>query len=319
LKLDIAKAFDSVHWDFLMEVLRSFGFGHKWQSWVFSLLASSSTTILLNGSSGKWYKHFTGLRQGDPLSPMLFMLAMEPLQHMLQIVSTSGLLSPLNNRVATLRASLYADDAALFLKPVKEDVQVVAHILHIFGHVSGLNTNRDKCVVFPIRWFGVDVADVMEAFQCPIQVFPFKYLGLPLHFKQLRRVEVQPLIDKLANRLPMWKGRFLNRADRLKLLNSVLSAMPTYFLTVFAPKKWLIKKLDKIRRSFLWKGNEVASGGHCLVRWANVQKPKKSGGLGVLDLEKFSRDLRLRWICYQWTDRDRPWVGSKVPCNDVDH
>jgi hypothetical protein len=138
------------------------------------------------------------------------------------------------------------------------------------------------------------VAEAMEVFQCPIQDFPCKYLGLPLHFKQLRRVEVQPLIDKLANRLPMWKGRFLNRAGRLKLLNSVLSAMPTYFFTVFAPKKWLIKKLDKIRRGFLWKGSEVASGGHCLVRWANVQ-----GGLGVLDFEKFNRALRLRWLWFR--------------------
>jgi mannosylglycoprotein endo-beta-mannosidase len=72
---------------------------------------------------------------------------------------------------------------------------------------------------------------------------------------QLRRVDVQPLIDKMANRLPTWKGRFLNKAGRLKLIDSVLTSMPTYFLTAFAPKKWLIKRLDKIRRGFLWKGS----------------------------------------------------------------
>jgi hypothetical protein len=121
------------------------------------------------------------------------------------------------------------------------------------------------------------------------------------------------LIDKVANRLPGWKGRLLNRAGRLKLLNSVLTAIPTYCLTAFTPKKWLIKKLDKLRRGFLWKGAETASGGHCLVRWANVQKPKLVGGLGVLDLEKFSRALRLRWLWFHWVDGDRPWVGSEVP------
>lgn len=94
--------------------------------------------------------------------------------------------------------------------------------------------------------------------------------------------------------------------------------MPVYFLTAFAPKTWAVKRMDKIRRSFLWKGSDDAKGGHCLVRWTKVKRPKHLGGLGVLDLELFSRALRLRWLWYQWTDLDIPWVGIKVPCNDAD-
>jgi hypothetical protein len=164
--------------------------------------------------------------------------------------------------------------------------------------VSGLVTNRARCVVYPIECDEIDVSTVMESFQCPIEDFPCKYLSLLLHYKALRRVEVQPLIDKMAKRLPMWIGRFLNRAGRLKLLNSMLSAMPTYFLMVFAPFKWLIKRIDKIRRGFLWKGTGAVNGCHCLVQWPNVQKSKKTGGLGVLDLERFSRALRLRWLLF---------------------
>lgn len=118
--------------------------------------------------------------------------------------------------------------------------------------------------------------------------------------------------------LPTWKGKFLNRAGRLKLLNASLSTIP-YLLTMFAPKKWLLKRLNKIRRGFLWKGSEDTHGGHCLVAWEKVQRPKSVGGLGVLDLEAFSRALRLRWLWYQWKERDRPWVGSDVPCNEVDN
>lgn len=190
---------------------------------------------------------------------------MEPLQRLLHLASDSGSLSPINNRMACLRASMYAGDAAVFLKPIKEDVEAVSQILDVFGHVSGLVTNRFKCAVYPVRCDNVDVPDVMDAFQCPIQSFPCKYLGLPLHLRQLRRVEVQPLVDKIAKRLPTWQGKFLSRAGRLKLLNSVLSSIPTYFLTVFPPAKWMLKKIDRIRRGFLWKGTESASGGSCLV------------------------------------------------------
>jgi hypothetical protein len=92
---------------------------------------------------------------------------------------------------------MYVDDAALFINPIKEEVQVVAEILHCFGEVTGLITNRAKCTVFPIRCDNIDVAAVMEGFACSIKEFPCTYLGLSLHFRQLHRVEVQPVIDKV--------------------------------------------------------------------------------------------------------------------------
>jgi hypothetical protein len=237
---------------------------------------------------------------------------------MLAVAANDGLLPPLSLRGAFLRVSLYADDVAVFLKPIKEEVQVMADILDVFGHVSGLVTNREKCAVYPIQCGDVDMVEVMAPFPCDIQSFPCHYLGLPLHFRQPGRFQVQPIIDKMANRLPLWKGRFLNKAGRLKLINSVLSSLPIYFLTVFPIKKWAFKKMDKIRRSFLWKGTDSCSGGHCLVCWDHIKRPKQVGGLGVLDLECFSRALRLRWLWFEWVEPNRPWVGSEVPCNEID-
>jgi hypothetical protein len=134
LKLDIAKAFDFVRWDFLMEVLKHFGFGPKWRCWVSTLLSTASTSVPLNGARGK-FRHYAGLRQCGPLSPMLFILTMEPLQRLLDLATRDGLLSPINSRVAKLRLSLYADDAVIFLNPVKQEVHVVAQILSFLGRL----------------------------------------------------------------------------------------------------------------------------------------------------------------------------------------
>ena len=94
--------------------------------------------------------------------------------------------------------------------------------------------------------------------------------------------------------------------------------MPTYHLTLFPLAAWAKKKIDKIRRSFLWKGEENVNGGHCLVNWLTVTRPKDLGGLGVPDLERFGRALRLRWLWQDWTEGSKPWAGMELPCNDVD-
>jgi hypothetical protein len=88
--------------------------------------------------------------------------------------------------------------------------------------------------------------------------------------------------------------RWLNRAGCLTLVSLVLSSMPTYHLTMFPFTAWARKNVDKIRRSFLWKGEDNANEGHSLVNCPTVSRPKDLGGLGIPDLEKFGRALRLR-------------------------
>jgi hypothetical protein len=93
------------------------------------------------------------------------------------------------------------------------------------------------------------------------------------------------------------------------LVKFMLIAIPTYFLTVFKMKKWAIARIDKFHRGFLWKGHEVnnVSGGHCLVNCQVCMRLKKWGGLGIKDLDKFGRALRMRWLWFNWDTRVRPW------------
>jgi hypothetical protein len=115
LKLDITKAFDSVRWEYLLALLNKLVFPRWWQDWIAALLFTSSTRILLNGIPNAPIKHGRGLRQGDPLSPLLFVIAMDPLQKLLDLATEKGYLSRLRGRTTQIRASMYADDTAIFV------------------------------------------------------------------------------------------------------------------------------------------------------------------------------------------------------------
>ena len=157
---------------------------------------------------------------------------------------------------ATLHCSLYADDAGLFAKPSATDLYALRRILQTFSDCSGLKFNMSKTELYPIRCHPGVVEALLHCFPGKIASFPGKYLGLPLHTRKLRRIEMQPLVDKIRARLPRWKGKLLSKAGRLTLVNTVLSSQPIYHPTVFPAQRWLLKQIDKIRRGFLWKGEE---------------------------------------------------------------
>jgi hypothetical protein len=133
VKLDISKAFDSVRWDYLLSLLEHLGFPSRWRDWICALLATSSSQVLLNSIPGQPIAHGRGLRQGDPLSPLLFVLAIDPLQCLLQLATDSGFLSQIARNQTRIRTSMYADDAVIFIRPVKEEVNTLTYLLHNFG------------------------------------------------------------------------------------------------------------------------------------------------------------------------------------------
>ena len=320
IKLDISKGFDSIGWSYLLEVLENLGFSLKWRDWIAALLGSASSKILINGQPTKEIKHERGLRQGDPLSPMLFILAIDPLQRIIETAVSRGILNPVLPRAASLRCSLYADDAAIFTAPNSTEVSHLNTMLQFFGDCSGLKINISKTEIYPIRMDNNTVMQILQNFPGKICSFPGRYLGLPLHIRKLRKIDVQPLLDRIGARLPGWKGKLLSSAGRETLVKTVLSSQPIYHMTVFPELKWLIKKIDRMRRSFLWRGEtpEKVYGGHSLVNWQTSCRPKIKGGLGILDLERFARALRLRWLWFQWTQKERAWNKLDVPCDERD-
>ena len=151
---------------------------------------------------GERIQHQRGLRQGDPLSPMLFILVMDVLCHLVKKAADEQLLQPLARRALQHRISLYADDVVLFLRPSAGDIEITLDILQLFGSASGLTTNLQKSSVLPIRCSEDDRAVLQETLPCQLSDFPCKYLGVPLSPLKLTKEQVQPIIEKIADRLP---------------------------------------------------------------------------------------------------------------------
>lgn len=115
-----------------------------------AILASSSSQMLLNGVPGPSFNHAKGLRQGDPLSPLLFILAIDPLQRMISLAEQNAILSPILPCLAKLRCSLYADDATIFTNPDREELLTLQSLLKVFSECSGLVTNLAKTEIYTI-------------------------------------------------------------------------------------------------------------------------------------------------------------------------
>jgi hypothetical protein len=217
-----------------------------------------------------------------------------------------------------IRTSLYADDAAIFMAPNKDDIDFLASTLLQFGDVTGLVTNCTKSQVAPIRCAGLDLDHILQAFPASRTTFPMKYLGLPLSVTRLKRIHFQPLEDKVAAKLIPWIGKHTTMAGRATLVKSVLTSIAIYYITVLNVPIEVLMKIDSIRRAFLWAACEKVTGGKCKVNWEMVCKPKVYGGLGILNLTKFASALRMRWLWHEWKDETKPWVGLGTPCTPQD-
>ena len=317
-KLDIRKAFDSVKWEYILDLLQRKGFPCKFRNWIAALLSSSSSRVLLNGLPGPPIKHGRGFRQGDPISPLLFVLAIDPLQHILDIATHKGIIHRIRSRGVMMRTSLYADDAAIFMAPIKKDIDNLSVILRGFGEVTGLCTNFCKSSVVPIRCNHLPLEHILSSIPATRAAFPIKYLGLPLSVRQLRKVDFQYLEDKAAGKLVTWEGQSITTIGRTTLVRSVITSQAVFSITSLIVPQGTLHNINKIERAFLWSGSDKTTGAKCKVNWDMVCRPTIYGGLGILNTDKFARALRLRWPWYEWKEPNKLWVGLGNPCTKED-
>ena len=271
LKLDFQKAYDTVRWSFLDHVLDCMGFGSKWRSWVGHCVTSASMSILVNGSPSAPFKMNRGLRQGDPLSPFLFVLVGEVFNKMVEKAKSLNLVEGLKvGRDAVDISHLQFANDTLVLCPKKKEYLInYRRMLNYFSIMSGLQINYSKSALIHFRCEESWVDDIKNELRCSAVHLPITYLGIPLGANPKRVSTWKPVVDKIERRLALWKAKLLSRAGRLVLIKSVLNNLPLYYLSIFKMPKTVALKIIKLQRSFFWCSDSRKKG-IPLVDWKTI-------------------------------------------------
>jgi hypothetical protein len=236
---------------------------------VSGLLFSSSTHVLMNGIPRATIIHRRGLRQGDPLSPMLFIMAMDVLGYLINKAEDEGLLQPISTRTLQHRVSFYAGDVVLFLRTTNEEISITMDILQFFGEASGLRNNVQKNSIFPIQCSDDEKTLVQQLLPSEMSDFKCRYLGLPLSFRKLTRDQLQPIIDRIADQLLGWKADLLTKPGRTISVQFVLAGRLIYLAMAIDLPAWCLKAIDKIRHAFMSEVVKMQKEG--IVKWRGVR------------------------------------------------
>jgi hypothetical protein len=128
-----------------------------------------------------------------------------------------------------------------------------------------------------------------------VESFPFKYLGVPLHYEKLRREDIQPIVDKVIHRIPGWKGRLLSYGAGLVLLKACLASITIYLMSLIKFPKWAIEAINAQMANFFWDDQGDKHKYH-LSNWYSLAHKKEHGGLCIPDLRDLNLCLLASWI-----------------------
>lgn len=308
IKVDLKKAYDSLEWSFLEDMMVGLGFPLRFVGWVMECVTTVSYSILINGVPGKPFAAKKGLRQGDPMSPFLFAIGMEYLTRCLKQMQDTGDFN-YHPKCEKLGVShlMFADDLLLFARADVPSVQILYQTFQKFSQASGLEANLDKTEMYMGGVSDSDKQQILHVLPVSLGSLPFKYLGIPLSSKKLTYVQCKPLLEKIIARMKCWSVKFLSYSGRLQLIKSVIFGMQTYWSQIFILPKKLIKEIEKMSRVFLWTGN-VHPSRRALVAWESVCLPKTAGGWNVVSLLVWNKVAVMKLLWALANKADKLWV-----------
>nr|GEV71902.1 RNA-directed DNA polymerase, eukaryota, reverse transcriptase zinc-binding domain protein [Tanacetum cinerariifolium] len=270
------------------------------------------TYILINGIPTLEFSLKRGLRQGNPLSPFLFIIVMEGLRMALN----DGIASNMFHRVRIgsnihLSHLFYADDVIIISDWNQNDMENITRILNIFYVAFGLKINFHKSNVFEVGVSNSEVVSMSICTGCEASSFPFSYLGLPIGSNTSQIANWQILIDRFKAILSGWKTNLISISGRLTLIKSMLGSLGIYYFSIFKAPKMVIKSFESLRANFFW-GIHESSKKLSWVKWPNTIASFDKGGLGVGSLSTFNKALLLKWRWRLFNFLNSLWVQLEM-------
>lgn len=306
MKIDIKKDFDTINWKFLIHVLTCFGFSKVFCDWITNILKSAKISIHINGKAVGFFNCTRGVRQGDPLSPILFCLAEEVISRGLSTLVREGRLTQTNATKNHYFPShcLYADDILIFCKGTQSNIRNIMHLFELYGQYSGqlVNVHKSRFYSGALSMSRIHTLTSITGFNHG--QLPFMYLGILLFKGKPKAVHLRPIVDKIKQKLSTWKGMLLTIMGRVQLINAVISCMFTYSFHIYQWPSSLLIEVAKCMRNFIWSGN-IEDRKICTVAWNSMCKSRDEGGLSVRDPAKINQAalMLLTWQLWNSTEQ----------------
>ncbi|KAJ4793940.1 RNA-directed DNA polymerase (reverse transcriptase)-related family protein [Rhynchospora pubera] len=310
LKADITKAFDMLDWNFLTCAMRYLGIPDMIINLLLSSFQRARVTIKINDRGDDFITPNRGLRQGCPMSPYGFIIAMEILSRCLGLAHSRNDIrgTKLAYTSPVVTHIIYADDLVLTGDTQESELAEFQRILQLFGEASGLRVNPAKSKIWFSRSCGTESRDrVTTSLQASHALDGERYLGAILARKNSAKKMGMALLDRMKLRMTGWKMNMLSHAGRLVLINSVLVSLPVYFMSFELIPKGIIKQLNSLLAKFFW-GKVGQDKYMAFISWKKVCRPIDKGGLGVKDIQCFGEALfqKLAWTLM--SDDKRTWA-----------
>jgi hypothetical protein len=293
IKTDMAKAYDRVEWDFLKATLDSMGFPPNITNIVMKCVTTVTFSILINGVPSQIFSPQRGLRQGDPLSPYLFILCADVLSNLITYAQQNQRIKGIKiaHGAPEITHLFFADDSLMFCRATKEEITHLNKIITDYQEASGQLVNVNKSEMMFSRHVRNEIRETIHQILPMQRVDHFsKYLGMPTHIGRSKNQVFQFIQDKVWKKLKGWTEKNLSFAGRATLIKAVAQAIPTYIMSSCLIPKGLCDHMESQISNFWWGSNVDKRKIHW-VNWKNTCKAKSKGGMGFKDLRAFNEAL----------------------------